>query len=167
MSIPTLNAGRLKDLIRYDPDTGEFWWTTAPDVLPRMKGKRAGFFEASTGYWRINQGGVTYYAHRLAWLYVYGVMPAHDIDHLNGNRLDNRIANLRDVPRRINTQNRRRPSARSGTGLLGVTAKPGGRFVAQLTYQGKNLYLGRFSTPEEAHATYLKAKRQLHEGCTI
>ena len=108
-----------------------------------------------------------YSAHRLAWLYVHGAWPTGQIDHINGDRGDNRISNLRDVTPALNTQNQRR-AARSNksSGLLGVTANRG-RWLAQISIGGKSRNLGRYATPEEAHAVYVAAKRVLHAGCTL
>jgi hypothetical protein len=107
--------------------------------------------------------GRIYLAHRLAWMYVYGRWPAKglDIDHINGNRQDNRIANLREVTRGQNMQNQRRASSRSTTGLLGVLRKSR-RFAAHITADGRTHCLGTFDTPEEAHRVYMDAKSRLH-----
>ena len=105
-------------------------------------------------------------AHRILWALHYGAWPAGCIDHINGLRTDNRIENLRDVPVRINTQNQRAAMSSSKTGVLGVS-KVGARYLARIRHQGRLHHLGSFSTSEEAHESYLRAKRQLHEGCTI
>lgn len=108
-------------------------------------------------------------AHRLVWLHLYGEWPEHGIDHINGRRSDNTAANLRSVPQSENVQNQRKARRdNKSTGLLGVS-RPSGRskYRAQIMAQGRNRYLGYFDTPEEAHAAYLAAKRQLHPGCTI
>jgi hypothetical protein len=104
--------------------------------------------------------------HRLAWMYVYGKWPRNDIDHINGNPLDNRIENLRDVTELGNNQNLRRPKKGNISGFLGV-APNHSRWLAKITVSGKQIYLGTYNTPEEAHQAYLAAKRVLHSTCTI
>ena len=121
----------------------------------------------SNGYAVIKVDSVTYKAHRLAWLCVHGEWPAGQIDHINGSRTDNRIANLRDVPHLINAQNRRRANRNNSTGLLGVSHGKAGGYVATICVGSKTEYLGVFSSAEEAHQMYLLAKRQKHLGATI
>jgi hypothetical protein len=108
-------------------------------------------------------------AHRLAWLYVHGVWPTHQIDHINGDHSDNRIANLRDVPPRLNKENLRKAQRNNRVGVLGVRALIGGapRWTAGICVDGERRYLGTFYSLDEAQAAYLKAKRALHEGCTL
>lgn len=116
----------------------------------------------------MNVCGKAYRAARLAWFYVHGAWPKHHIDHINGNRLDNRIANLRDIPRQANNQNIHRSFKTNKTGFLGVDLdKRSNRYRASIRHNGSNRTLGRFDTPEEAHEVYLNAKRLLHEGCTL
>jgi hypothetical protein len=115
---------------------------------------------------RIGVGGRVYHAHRLAWLYVHGVWPAGDIDHINGDPLDNRLCNLRLVDRSVNMQNQRRARADSHLGVLGVSAR-GGRFRASIAVRGERFSLGTFDDVHAAQDAYVTAKRRLHEGCTI
>jgi len=122
------------------------------------------------GYVVIYVLGKPYKAHRLAWLYVNGEFPAGEIDHIDGNKMNNAIINLRDVSREINQQNRRHAKAGNPAGFLGVTVdQKTGKYLARITKTGAktSTSLGRFDTPEEAHAAYVAAKRVLHEGCTI
>lgn len=111
--------------------------------------------------------GFQHRVHRLAWLYVHGEFPKAFIDHMDGDRLNNAISNLRDVSKTVNGQNMRKATKRSMTGYLGVSVAPRGKFVASISVQGKYRYLGFFDTAELAHESYLAAKRELHEGCTI
>lgn len=128
-------------------------------------GEVAGCVHKSGGYVHIKINGFAYMAHRLAWLYVNGDWPSGHIDHIDGNRTNNAISNLRDVSRSINLQNQKRAHAGKKYGLpLGVHLSGGGRFMAQLRVQGKNKSFGTFDTPELAYAAYLQAKESHHPG---
>lgn len=164
-----LTAARLRELLHYDPETGIF--TYALGILGRRRvevGAVAGGLD-NEGYRRHSLDNRFHRAHRLAWLYVHGVWPAGEVDHINGIRDDNRIANLRDVPRLTNSENFRKARRCNKTGLLGVTspAKQDKKFTATITAKGVRKSLGRFDTAEEAHQCYLTAKREMHSGCTI
>lgn len=156
----------LLELLRYEPDTGRFYWRKRSKGLALQRGDlRAGCMRHD-GYNIIRVHRIAYLAHRLAWLAVYGRWPEHDIDHINGVRGDDRIANLRDVPRRINLENQRKARPRNRAGMLGVTFASG-RYMARIQVNQRQILLGCFGTAKEAHAEYLKAKRKLHEGCTL
>jgi hypothetical protein len=88
------------------------------------------------------------------------------VDHINGRRDDNRWCNLRDASRLVNQQNMRRAVAGSASGLLGAHKKRG-KWSSQIKVRGVLVKLGIFETADQAHAAYLAAKRQLHEGCTL
>ncbi len=159
-----LTQARLKELISYDPETGLMHWRASRSGV--KAGSPAG--NLTRGYLQLTVDGVATVVHRFAWLYVYGEWPKHNIDHIDGNRSNNRISNLRDVPQQINTQNSKGPRTNNKSGFLGVCFdKHRNLYKAEITLDGRNRYLGRFKTPEEAHEAYLKAKRKLHEGCTI
>lgn len=107
-------------------------------------------------------------AHRLAWLYMTGEWPKSEmVDHENTVRNDNRWSNLRDSTRTVNMENQRQAHKGSQSGLLGVSPRPNGAWVAQIQVSRKKLWLGEFSTPEQASTAYIEAKRRLHAGCTI
>lgn len=97
---------------------------------------------------------------------VFGTQPCGQIDHINGDKTDNKLSNLRDVAQAINRQNQKHANAGSGTGLLGVSKRKDG-YSARIGVGRKSVWLGLFKTPEAAHAAYLSAKRDAHEGCTI
>lgn len=156
----------LKELLSYDSETGLFTWRVTMNSRAPA-GKVAG--SDMYGYTQINSRGCCYAAHRLAWLYVHGVLPSGEIDHINGDKKDNRIANLRDVPHAINQQNRRQAHRKSSGLPLGVTLSYKARspFKAMIQVAGKAIYLGIYGSPEQAHSAYVAAKRQMHSGCTI
>jgi hypothetical protein len=156
-------AETLRGLLDYDPNTGIFRWMVQPNNRVKV-GAVAGSV-SSKGYTRIKINGMEFKAHRLAWLHFHGVMPTHDIDHINGNRADNRIANLRDVSRSMNLQNQTRPRTDNTSGYRGVSLhKSGKRWKAQIMVNGRKQYIGYFNTPEAAHAAYLAAKLRFHPG---
>ena len=105
-----LTAEKLHSILHYDPATGQFTWKwringrMRPD--PRCLGKIAGTKNKS-GYVAIGIDGKLYRAGRLAWLYFYGSWPTNTIDHINHDRTDNRICNLRDITNAENVRHRR------------------------------------------------------------
>lgn len=161
-----LTADTLRGLLHYDPDTGVFTWRVRRQAI--QIGDVAGAFD-DRGYARIKVRGRMYLAHRLAWLHVTGTWPAQSIDHINGVKGDNRIANLRDVSARMNAQNIRVPHPTRQHGrMLGtewVSARK--RWRAVIRANGKKTYLGIFSTEQAAHECYVDAKRLMHEGSTL
>lgn len=159
-----LTQERLKELLRYEPETGLFYWVKArPGVT---NGKQAGCLQKTNGYVVIRIDRVLYLAHRLAYFYMHGVWPTNDIDHKFGNRSDNRIDYIRDVTKAVNGQNQRKPRKDNKLGLLGVS-KFRDKFHAQISINGKVTHIGYYNTPEEAHDAYIEAKRKNHEGNTL
>lgn len=159
-----LTQARLHELLSYDPETGVFAWKKRTGRC--SAGAIAGC-QDDRGYVVLSIDGKRYYAHRLAWLYSTGKFPSKIIDHINGEKFDNRIKNLRDVNTQTNLQNLKKAMVTNkSTGILGVR-KLRGKFLAQITIEGKETHLGTFNSAEDAHAVYLQAKRRFHNGCTI
>lgn len=162
-------AARVRELLHYDPTTGIF--TRKIRTAQRHKvGDRADFMIVggnSEGYRRVSFDSERYLAHRVVWLYVHGKWPQLDIDHINGDKGDNRLENLREVDRSTNLQNLHVAKKTNRTGFLGVNLHTPGRYVAKIQTGGKVRYIGIFDCPKEAHEAYLVEKRKLHEGCTI
>ncbi len=120
-------------------------------------GKKAGYKDI--GYTRIGIDGKNYWAHRLEWLYVYGKIPDAVIDHINGDRGDNRIENLRDVSIANNISNQKMPNTRGTSGLIGVhLRKDTGKYSAYIQFNRKRSCLGSFNTAEEASRAYIEAR---------
>lgn len=161
----TMTAEKLRELVHYDPESGAFTWLNVSKFGTAKVGAIAGSRHAQ-GYRQINFRREVYLCHRLAWLYVHGEWPSACIDHINGDKADNRLANLRSVTSTINAQNVRRAQVNNSLGLLGVS-RDKKKFSARLLADGLRVHVGSFDTPAEAHAAYLTAKRQLHAGCTI
>lgn len=161
-----LTAERLREALHYDPETGVFTWVK-PAGLKMKPGQIAGCV-GKNGYRSIRIDRTLHTAHRLAWLYVHATWPTQ-LDHMNGRRADNWIANLRDVPQSMNAQNiRRAPKGKKYSQLLGACwCKYWQVWHSKIRVDGKSRSLGRFPNETEAHEAYLSAKRRLHEGCTI
>ena len=145
-----ITQNELKQRLNYDPDTGVFTWLN--NHIKKFVGSKAGCPNGPNGYVRITIGLTPYFAHKLAWLYVYGGWPKEQLDHINHDKIDNRIANLREVSNRQNHLNKPL-SKNSSTGFLGVSFhKRANKYEARIKVNGKSLYLGSFTTPEEAYA---------------
>ena len=154
-----LTAEGLRAVLRYEPDTGEFFWRV-------MRGGIRSDFSAGSkhnaGYLSIRIDYKSYLCHRLAWLYMHGVWPKHQVDHINGKRSDNRIVNLRECSNSLNCQNVR--AHRDGSGMLGTSfEKRRQKWQAGIGVNGKRFFLGYFETQEEAHKEYLEAKKKYHQ----
>jgi hypothetical protein len=162
----TITREQAGELLAYDPDTGKFTWLKPPVGAHRVSASSIAGCIRRDGYRVIGLHGRDYKAHRLAFLLVTGAWPVGQVDHINGDKADNRWSNLRDVRPSVNRQNLRRATAGSKTGLLGATPDCG-RYRAQIELNGRAQYLGLFDTAEAAHAAYLKAKRQHHQGNTL
>lgn len=150
-----LTAEEARKLLDYDPATGFFRWRV--DCRRARSGTIAGC-NHSKGYIKIRSQGRVYLAHRLAWLITHGVMPKGEIDHINGLKNDNRIANLRDVSRRQNAQNLEHH--RSGR-LAGALKCTNGKWVARAIFDGKLCHLGTFESEVEAHRAYVSATAEV------
>ena len=154
----------LMRLFHYDPLTGVFRWRVSTTNSISVGQIAGGITEGR--YRKIRFQGRLRYAHHLAWLYMTRQFPRLHIDHIDGDGLNNRFVNLRDVCRSVNLQNTRHARSDNTTSFLGVQKNHKG-FAARITINGKRVSLGTFTTPQLAHAAYLSAKRELHEGCTI
>ena len=160
-----LTQETLKEFLFYDFVTGAFCWLKS--YRNQRIGKDVGSFDKD-GYRSIVIKRKIYRAHRLAWFYMYGKWPSGPLDHIDGNRDNNAIANLREVTFSGNSQNQRCAHRDSKFGKLGVDKLSHRKlFRARIQCDGKRVTLGYFKTPEEAHSAYVMAKRAFHETCTI
>lgn len=150
----------VSPLLDYNADTGIFHWKTDRGFSPRA-GNVAGCKKKS-GYVVIQVSGTAYPAHRLAWLLSFGVAPPDEIDHVNGDKADNRLANLRLASRAENTRNvgikRTNTSGVKGVGFHFQS----GKWRARIHAGGKRIHLGLFSDQASAHAALEAARQQYH-----
>lgn len=150
-----LTPTKLKELYHYDEVRGIF-----TKLITTSHNSKKGTNPScvnNNGYLCVRVLGRLYTQHRLAWLYVHGKFPAGQIDHINGDRQDNRISNLRDVGTLTNNRNRLH-NKNNTSGYRGVTFdKANNKWMAQITVDNKNIKLGRFDKPELAYAAYLEA----------
>lgn len=152
----TITQARLKELFDYDPNTGSLVWKTARQGI--KVGEVAGSINKVSGYRAIMVDGRAHRAHRLVWLWHHGKFPDHEIDHVDRDKQNNRIENLRDVSSMLNKLNRRSYAA---SGFKGVRMQRG-RFFAQIAIFGKTVCLGIFDSPEEAHEVFKQVHRDLY-----
>lgn len=140
---------KLKQVLHYDKSSGTFTWIAS--TAHRIKiGDTAGYRSSSDKYIYIRIYTKSYPAHRLAWLYVYGSFPIDEIDHINHNKSDNSIHNLREVTHQGNMRNRS-ISNNNTSGYNGVTwAKERSKWRAQIKVNGKTINLGYFQNIEDA-----------------
>lgn len=159
-SIVNLTAERLREVLDYDPATGSFIWVKRIGIRI-VVGRLAGITD-HYGHRYIGIDGERFMAHRLAWLYVHGVWPPDQIDHINGIPDDNRLVNLRLSSQAENSKNQRRSRVNT-SGYKGVVWHKGaGRWMAQIWADKVKYYLGLFDTPEEGHIAYCEAASRLH-----
>lgn len=159
----------LRQRLRYEPKTGKLYWRWHEALSPKWNGKWAGR-EAGTrrpdGYIAVSVDRKLLRAHRVAWALQHGAWPPKDVDHINHNRADNRLDNLRLATHRENCRNSSR-SRRNTSGETGVARhKPSGKWRAQIQPDGKAVHLGLFDYFEDAVAARKAAERRFgfHEN---
>lgn len=151
-SKPSVNL--VRELLSYDQESGEFKWIKKPsDKI--MVGQKAGHL-ATHGYISITIGKVHIYAHHIAWALMTGEWPKQ-IDHKDGNRANNSWNNLRKATTQQNAANKRKyPTASLPKGVK----KSRKVYCAQIMFDGENIYLGTYKTPELAHEAYVQASKK-------
>jgi hypothetical protein len=164
MKRKTFTSEQLKKLLNYDAKTGVFtrrkpWGSRKVGDVPGSLSKQ--------GYWQIGVFNQTYSAQVLAWLYVYGEWPSNLVDHINGNRTDNRIENLQLLNYSANFLKAKISSVNT-SGVKGVhfslqhSKRPSNKpWCANITSSGKRIFLGCFATLEEATLAREKAEDEL------
>lgn len=142
-------ACEINTRLGFDPDTGIVYWIAT--------GKEAGGVN-NHGYKRVKIGGKIYQAHRVAWFLYFGEWPEGMIDHIDQNKQNNRISNLRICDHSLNRMN-----TRTTKGFSRFRDK----FQARFKFQGKTVYLGTFETEEQAKEAYQKRKNQYLSECEV
>jgi len=176
MAVPS--QARVNEYFKYDPETGHLYLKERPrsEFSPLCYGrhiKRIGKLAGSPnkqGYIKVIVDGTYYSAHRIVWLICFGeypAYPAYEIDHINGDRSDNRIANLRKVTKSDNQRNAGK-RVNNTSGVHGVNWKPrynsipgDGRWVARIWKGPRHIYLGQFRSLREAEIARKAAERVL------
>lgn len=157
-NIPEIHV--LRQLLRYDPRTGLLFWKerkSCPQFSARYAGKEA-LTSVRHGYRYGEIFNKPVSAHRVAFTIYYGKHPNGEIDHINGDRSDNRISNLRDVTRTINARNMKK-SVANKSGVTGVSFyKASAKWQSRIMANGKYLHLGYFDNFEDAVSARKKAE---------
>lgn len=168
--------GRWREALRYDPETGKLYWRHRPashftdgKVRPpeenrrlwnaKNAGNEALKGRDNYGYLKGRVFGRNVRAHRAAWFLTYGHWP-EEIDHINGDRADNRLCNLRACGREGNVRNT--AVARGTSRFRGVQRKESGKFAAKIRYGGRQHHLGTFESEDAAAAAYSVAAARHH-----
>jgi len=167
----------LRQLLRYEPETGKlFWRERGPEWFKggqslgdakktwnkRFSGKEAFTAVCGSGYHHGTVFGSFLMAHRVSWAVYYGRWPDNEIDHINCNKLDNRICNLREATRSENQRNTR-VHKDSKSGVKGVYYyPPTKRWVAKIRVNGVNTHIGYFETMELARDAYRDADKRFN-----
>ena len=169
----------LRQLLRYEPDTGKLFWLERPPSAfvgsakataemqarrwnTRNSGKEAFTFVNAQGYMRGGIFGVLHLAHRVIWAIEHGSWPPNQIDHINGDGLDNRLANLRAATSSENCMNRKPPSTNT-SGVKGVSwHRAHGVWHARIKVSGKNKHIGYFADLHLAAEAYAAASNEIH-----
>lgn len=166
------SAAYVRAILHYDPETGVFTWRERPREHfkthnafatwnTRFSGSVAGT-QRSNGYLIISISGRRFYAHRIASLYMTGEWPEADIDHINGDRADNRFANLREATRSQNNFNAG-PQKNNTSGRKGVCwNKRASKWQASIKKNNIQIYLGVFGSIDAAASAYEQAAKELH-----
>lgn len=168
MAEEKVSIERLREVWSYCKETGVIRWR-----VNHSRKSRAGKLVGTplwNRYIKVTLNGNQLHAHRVAWAMETGNWPAHDIDHIDGDRANNKWLNLREATRSENMQNLRAPFPSNKAGLLGahkLSKKHKLPWCSRIKVGKKSVYLGSFETPEAAHAAYLSAKVKFHPFQTL
>jgi hypothetical protein len=150
----------VRSSLEYDAATGKLLWRKSPSKK-FQKGSEAGGYDLR-GYLCIKVGGVPLKGHRIAWFLHFGQWPTGEVDHINCNKSDNRIDNLRVVSHAENSRNRP-AQANNSSGFKGVHfCSTYRKFRAQIGIEGRRIALGYFESAEQAAKAYEKAASEIH-----
>jgi hypothetical protein len=160
-----LTAEYVRSILDYNPETGVFTWRWRSDAQTRWNthyAEQVAGSKNSNGYIIIHIGDRRYRAHRLAWLIATNAWPKNLIDHIDMDRSNNRLSNLREATHSQNKANRCKPS-HNKSGYKGVSwSRTTNKWLAQIVVDGRPIPLGRFDDVEEAAMAYAKAAREIY-----
>lgn len=159
MPKPLPSPELLRKLLRYEPDTGRLFWREGTRQFSRQSSNGAGTLD-SHGYYQIKISGRIYQVHRVCYAIHHGIWPNNHIDHINGDRTDNKIDNLRDITRSENMKNMKLKSNNS-SGFAGVHFdKLNKKWRAQIMVNGRWKHLGRFESIDDAVSARNAAEKE-------
>jgi hypothetical protein len=159
----------LRQRFRYEPETGKLYWRPHAAASRAWNTRYAGVEAAgahNAGYFRVSLDGVKQLAHRVAWAVHFGVWPTAQIDHINGDRRDNRVLNLRAVSNAVNSRNAACPKNNTST-VVGVAWVPKRqKWLARIMTRNANKFLGYYDNIEDATTARKNAEKQFgfHEN---
>jgi len=141
-----LTAERVRELVDYNSNTGDMQWK----ILTNPASRQGVFVPSTSGYISVSIDGITYQAHRIAWLYTYGEFPELELDHKDRDKGNNAIDNLREVPHHVNMQNIP-GNYKNTSGITGVGySSRDKKWRARISVNQKELSLGYYETFDEA-----------------
>jgi len=154
-----LSQNELKSIFEYDPFTGTLRWKEKRSNI--VQNSMAGCIHGS-GYKVVTIKSKTYKLHRIIWIMLFGEIPkGFYLDHINGNKIDNRLENLRLATNNQNQQNRPAPK-NSSSGYRGVTwHKVANKWMARICHEKKRMTIGFFDTAEDAYEAYKQEAKKL------
>jgi len=159
-----LDIDLLVTLIEYNKNNGLLKWK---DITGRGKKNQEPGSIHKNGYKRLTVLGRTLLHHRVVWALYYNEQPPKIIDHIDGDKTNNKILNLRSGIGSLNQQNQTKPHSRNNTSkYIGVSLFKG-RWRAKIYHNKRYYFLGYFTSEIEARNAYITEKRNLHKGCTI
>ena len=156
-----ISQKEVLELLHYDPETGFLYWKESKNNRVKV-GDRAGSL-TEDGYWKVMISRKKYYAHRLIWLIIHGVFPMGQIDHINGDKLDNKIKNLRDSTIGQNQANKFKRSGCSSQYKGVYFVKESNKWSSYISFKRKRTYLGTFDSEKEAALCYNKAALEVYK----
>lgn len=159
---PPLDIGHVSKLFDSDITAGKLFWKDVAKQHARLNGKEAGFAKVSRGgkfYWAVKINGIAYLRSHIIFLLKTGNWPNEQVDHENGNSLDDRASNLRAATQTQNAWNHR-TRKKIGNLPMGIR-KLGQKYQARISHNNKMVYLGVFCSVEDAHLAYLSKRKEL------
>ena len=147
--VDSVTEQMIRNCLRYEPETGKIYWTDHW-TKNQLVGTEA-TSQLQRCYLRVKINGQTFRQHNVAWFLYFGEWPDDVLDHIDGNKTNNRISNLRSTDKYGNARNK---ASASGTGYKGVSKRKNGRYSSTITPQGTYTHLGTFDTAMEAAKAY-------------